>query len=262
MVTTWCCVTPEREIKTAKIMSALAQGWGEPAQVVVGAPPDNNEPFVIWGHLWMALKIIPDAIKRKRPFWFIDNGYWQPAQGRDKGYYRLTYRGIAPVELRSPDVRRAAATGVVMKPWRKTGKHVVIALPGIKSGKPFGLDLAEWCKTIEFRVRTHTARPVVIRAKDSEKPLAEDLRDAWALVTHSSNAAVEAAIAGIPVFVEHTSAAAPVGSLDLGGLEYPRTPDDRDKWFASLVSQQFSLAEMRDGTAYKFLRQVREQVDG
>lgn len=243
-------------------MSALAKGWGEPAKVVVGAPPDDNDPFVIWGHLWMALKAIPDAIKRHRPFWFIDNGYWHPDCGTGRGYYRLTYRGMTPVELKEPNVKRAAHTGVVMKPWRKVGRHVVIAMPGVKSGKPFGLDLAEWCKTIEVRVRTHTDRPVVIRTKESPKPLAEDLRNAWALVTHSSNAAVEAAVAGIPVFVEPTSAAAPIGNLDLGAMEFPHTPDGREHWWASLLSQQFSLAEMRDGTAYRYLAKVREQVDG
>jgi hypothetical protein len=81
-------------------------------------------------------------------------------------------------------------------------------------------------------------------------------------VTHSSNTAVEAARLGIPVFVEPTSAAAPVGNLRLDNLESPAMPDNRRQWFSSLLMQQFSLAEMQAGVAFKYLCLVREMMDG
>ena len=259
----WCCVTKEREVKTTRIMSSLAHGWGDKAQIVRGAPPQDQSAFAVWGHLWLAESIIPPAIKDNRPFWFIDNGYWKAARDDpENGHYRLTYRGRAPVALNKPDYERGAASGVKIKPWRKSGRHVVIATQSNQFGRPFGIDAPAWAASIEQRVRQHTDRPVVVRPKGSLRPLSADLRDCWALVTHSSNAAVEAVALGIPVFVEPDSAAAQVGNRDLSDMENPLMPDGREQWWNSLMCQQFSLGEMHDGTAYRHLSRVREQVDG
>lgn len=243
-------------------MASLAPGWGERAQIVRGAPPDDGRPFAVWGHLWLAIDIIPPAIKARRPFWFIDNGYWKSAAGAATGYYRITYRGPSPVMLERPDMARAEGMGLDdIKPWRKRGKHILLALQGTDFGGPFGINAADWRNKIEDRVKRHTDRPVLSRTKASPRSLHQDFQDCWAVVSHSSNVAVEAAALGIPVFVERTSAAAPVGNLDLSKIESPDTPDNRREWWASLMSHQFSLDEMHNGTAYHHLRSIREQAD-
>jgi hypothetical protein len=89
----------------------------------------------------------------------------------------------------------------------------------------------------------------------SKTPLADDLRNCWALVTHSSNVAVDAVLMGIPVFVAPTCPAAPVGNLDLAKLETPDMPD-RARWFDSLMAQQFTVDEMRSGLAKEYLQMV------
>jgi hypothetical protein len=126
-------------------------------------------------------------------------------------------------------------------------------------GRAIGLDVPGWIATIEARLRAATDRPILIRPKYSATPLAGDLRDAWALVTHSSNVAVDAVLAGIPVFVAPTSPAASVGRSDLD-IEHPRI-GDRDAWWTSLMCQQFTLSEMADGTAWRLMRQIAAQVD-
>jgi len=259
----WCVVEPERRIKTTRIMASLAPGWGEKAALVAGMPPNDGAPFAIWGQLWTALDAIPQAIRADRPFWHIDNGYWRPAKGGPFGYYRFTYRGMTPVMFDKPDYERAEAMCIrEIKPWRTTGKHVLIALPSVHYGRAMGIKVIPWACKIQGLVRQHTDRPIIIRTKEETRPLREQLRGCWALVTHSSNAAVEAAKEGVPVFVEPTSAAAPVGNLDLADLEKPEMPGNRRQWWASLVQQQFTLAEMNMGLAFKYLRVVREMVDG
>jgi len=84
------------------------------------------------------------------------------------------------------------------------------------------------------------------------------MRDCWALVTHSSNVAVDAVIAGVPVFVEPTSPAAPVGNLDLAKMENPNMPE-RGPWFDSLMAQQFTVDEMRSGLAREYMQMVIDQ---
>jgi hypothetical protein len=253
--TFWACVTPERRRKTRRIMEALALGVPG-GRVTEGEPPVGRAPFAVWGQEWLALRIIPGAQAAGRPFWHIDNGFYLPARGGAHGYYRLAYRGMSPILLRDPKPRLP----IRMRPWRKSGRHVVLALPGPTFGRAVGIDVPRWIASIEARLRSATDRPIKVRPKNSDRPLAADLTNAWALVTHSSNVAVDAVIAGIPVFVAPTSPAAPVGRLDLT-IEDPAMPD-REAWWASLNSQQFILPEMANGTAWRLMRQIAAQVDG
>lgn len=254
---THLCVTPERPGKTSRIMEALKHGWDGPAQVVHGAPPDDGEPFVVWGQAWLAAEIIPQALREGRPFWQIDNGFFRPARGGDVGYYRFAYRGLAPVLLMDAPKR----LGVDMAPWRADGRHVVLGVPGEGFGRAIGLDMPEWTRRAHLELQRVTRRPIVVRHKTGARPLSADLRNAWALVTHSSNVAVDAVRAGIPVFVAATNPAAPVGVVGLGPIERPVMPERRG-WWRSLMAQQFTLEEMADGTAARCLRLVAEQVDG
>ena len=83
------------------------------------------------------------------------------------------------------------------------------------------------------------------------------LPDCHALVTHGSNAAVEAVIAGVPVVVVSTGACAAqqVADLDVANVLDPRFPDDaaRLQWLADLAYCQFNLAEIKNGTAWETL---------
>lgn len=256
-MTIWLCVTPERERKTRRLMMSLKHGIPG-SQVTLGDPPGNGQPFAVWGQEWLTLRIVPRAARERRPFWQIDNGFLLPARGTVEGYYRITYRSMSPILLRDPEPRPALA--IKMRPWRQSGRHVVLALPGPTFGRAIGLDVPGWIKTIEAKLRAMTDRPIVVRPKTLVAPLDPDLADAWALVTHSSNVAVDAVVAGIPVFVAPTSPAAPVGRTDLD-IEHPVMPE-RDAWWASLMCQQFTLPEMANGTAWRLMRQVTAQVDG
>jgi hypothetical protein len=242
------------------VVGSFVKGWREPARVVVGSPPDDGDAFVVYGHRWLAEEIIPPALAIGRPFWHIDNGFWMPARGTEKGYYRVSYRGIAPVLLRDPDRRRVVAKQPTFRAWRTDGRHVLFAHPGLYHGRCVGLDMAQWIAQTRLRLKASTDRPIIEREKECIRPLHVDLHQCWALVTHSSNVAIHALAAGIPVFVEPGSAAAPVGNLSLDDLENPQMPC-LDAWWSSLQCQQFTLAEMRDGTAYRLLSLVRNHVD-
>lgn len=84
-------------------------------------------------------------------------------------------------------------------------------------------------------------------------PLSEVLRDTHILITHNSNAAVEAVLEGVPVCVSPISAAYPM-STPLEDIERPRMPD-RTEWLHSLAYGQFTLDEMRSGKALALIRE-------
>lgn len=251
----WCCIEPERVEKTTPIMEAMAEGFG--GKVCLGAPPDDGEMFCVWGQQWLALDLIPKALKSGRPFLQIDNGFVRPAQGTLIGYYRISYRSLSPVLLGDPPPSRIK---VSLAPWRGIGRHVILALPGIGFGKAIGLDMGAWIQVSQTMLRRATARQIIVRPKKTGKPLGADLHGCWSLVTHSSNVAVDAVLAGVPVFVAPTSPAVPVGNLDLANLEAPAMPD-RMRWFDSLMAQQFTVAEMRSGLACERMQMVIDQVE-
>lgn len=257
----WCSIQPIRERKSRMVMEALCAGWKEPAQCIEGDPPDDGNPFAIYGQIWGAERLLPNAIKQGRPFWYIDNGFWKPGRGSPDGYYRICYRSMMPIHLGNVSDERVMASGIRMRPWRSKGKHILFALPGLDYGMALGLDMAAWIDATGRKLRKRTERPIVVRERDCKVPLALHMENCWAVVTHSSNVAVDAVIAGVPVFVAEGAAAAPVGNTDLDKLENPRMPD-RDVWWASLMCQQFTPAEMVNGTAFRHLVRVRDQVDG
>lgn len=253
----WCCIEPARVAKTTPIMEAMAEGFS--GKLCDGEPPNDGEMFVVWGQLWTALKAIPKALAQGRPFIHIDNGYVQPARGSLIGYYRLTYNGMSPVMLNDAPTSRV---NVSMRPWRSTTSdgHVLLALPGEEFGRAIGLEMTKWIRESQSRLHHYTNRVIRTRHRKATTPLARDLDNCWALVTHSSNVAVDAVLSGVPVFVEKTNPAAPVGNFDLTNMDWPEMPS-RGPWFNSLMAQQYTIDEMRNGFASYYMSKVIAQKE-
>lgn len=148
---------------------------------------------------------------------------------------------------------RANALGIKLRPWRKDGKHILLALPGEEFGRSIGLDMPGWIKWIKEELPRRTRRAIIVRDRLSNVPLRIHLQNCWAVVTHSSVVAIDAIVAGIPVFLAPTSPAAPVGNIELDRLENPHMPE-REAWINSLACQQFKPDEMADGTCYRFMK--------
>lgn len=256
----WCHIQRIRERKSRMVMEALAKGWGEPTKLIYGDPPEDENEVALYGQVWGTERILPRALQSGRTWWYIDNGYWHPGRGSPAGYYRMCYRAMGPVLLSDPDISRGRATGASFQPWRASGSHILFAAPGADYGQARGLSMAAWSRDTLRELRNRTDRPIKLREYGGKVALDWHLRDCWALVTYASNIAVEAVLRGIPVFVAPESAAAPVGNTDLMDLESPRMPARRC-WWESLMCQQFQPSEMADGTAYRYMQAVREQVD-
>ena len=145
---------------------------------------------------------------------------------------------------------RWAALQTEVRPWRQSGSHIVIAASSRTYARFHRVE--SWiADTIDALARV-TARQLVIRDKESKRPLQADLEGAHCLVSHGSIAAVEAVICGCPVFVHPDSAAALVGRTDLKLIERPAMPD-RTRWLHSLAYCQFNERELVDGTLWRLL---------
>lgn len=192
-----------------------------------------------------------------REFIYWDRGYakrifatWLPRPLSGSGYYRWTRNAFQMRSIREVPKDRWRALNIPLAPWSENGRHIVIAKPSATYDAFHRTH--DWLDKTVAELKRHTDRPLVIREKLSTVPLAEELRGAHALVTHQSNAAVEAVIMGCPVFVDDGSAASLVGKTDIAEIEHPIYPD-RKPWLWSLAYSQYSEDELVNGALWSLL---------
>jgi hypothetical protein len=204
---------------------------------------------VFYGILRGCGPLLHKAIQLGRDFYFVDNGYLKP--GHYHGYYRATKNAYQHRGEGRGDFERLRALDLTVSPWQK-GAHVVVCPPGEVYCNHHGMSAAGWLQDTLTVLSANTDREIRVRKKGSVRPLAEDLKGAHALVTHASNAAVEAIVAGVPAFVTGASPARAMGNTMLREIERP-VYGERMEWLAILAANQWTLDEFRAGTAWAAL---------
>lgn len=221
------------------------------------ALPDDILPIV--GASQFLRPLVQSWRKRGRTFIGWDRGYlrrvyatWLPrADTMETSYYRWTVNGYQMRALRDVPRDRWDALKLRTSPWMKNGRHIVVALPSATYMISHE-GMEHWTSRTIATLKRFTDRPIVLRDKESKRPLQADLYNAHCLVTHGSIAAVEAVVCGCPVIVHEDSAAALVGLTDLSQVESPIYPD-REQWLHSLAYCQFNELELVDGTLWRLL---------
>lgn len=191
-----------------------------------------------------------------RRFIYWDRGYyfrvfatWLP-RGENGGMYRWHLNSFQQQEVRDCPDDRLKALRPPVRDWNVKGRHIVVAQPTPSYAKFHGIE--GWTDRTLDALSLLTDRQIVIRGKESKRPLSADLQGAHCLVAHGSNAAVESVIMGCPVFVDPSSAASLIGRTDLKDIESPVYPD-REAWLRALSYSQFNETELVDGTLWRLL---------
>lgn len=174
-----------------------------------------------WRHLWEQAK------REGREWWYLDNAYFDVSRETS---FRVARNAIQHTGLGESDGKRFAALGIKIKPMRE-GREVVIAAQSEEfmacvAGDP------DWLERMKRRFPD-----AIVRGKRETRRLLDDLKHAGLLVTWSSAAAVTALLEGVRV------ACAPECCATYA--------NDRQKWAAVLADNQWTIEEMRDGTAWR-----------
>lgn len=195
-----------------------------------------------------------------RTFFYIDTGYF--GNGKKKTYHRITRNEIQYLgEIIERPGDRFSATGVQLKKFR-SGTNILLAPPSQKLLNLYDIVLEDWLDQTQAEIRQHTDRPIVVRTKqDRATRLTDDTmemaldRDVHCLVTFSSIAATEALLLGKPAITLGPNAAAPLCRHQIADIEnlYIPTIDEVDAWARHLAYCQFTIPEMRTGTAWRIL---------
>lgn len=225
--------------RSREVLQAFAEGWrGGMAAAFYGVVGLENE----------------FARARASGEWIYgDNSFTDLQRGR---FFRFARNAFQVSTLQQPDHARAKAQGVTVRPWQH-GRHIVIVEQSAHFLNLCGAG-ADWLKRTLVELGKMTDRPLRIRPWRRDKgkatmTLQADLQDAHALVTHMSAAAVEALLAGVPVFVTGPCAVTPMASGSLSDIERPSYPDGREDWCAGLAGSHWTLQELRKGMAWRRL---------
>lgn len=201
---------------------------------------------------------------------YVDLGYW--AREGLYCHHKIAVNSRHPTAYfqnikHKPD--RANALGVTLKPWRENGKHILLAGMGQKAAAVEGKAPEAWERAALEAIRRVTDRPVIYRPKPSwlgakplpgagystkEQSLCDALANCHAVVTHHSNAAVDAIVEGVPAFCWQ-GVAAPMALQDISQIETPFFPGGRDQWIADIAYTQWHTDEMKRGTPWAHLKE-------
>lgn len=231
------------------VCEAFEYGTGFP---IVPPAPLRSGGVVMYGFLRGLLPTLDNARSEGRPWVYVDRGYFRSTYGTNyDGYFRATRNAFQHDGRGESDSARWDRLVIKMAPWRR-GRHILVCPPGEIFTTAVGRFTAKlWLDETLAKLRSATDRPIKVRYKpkpQSGTPLADDLQDAHALVTYMSNTAVEAVIAGVPVFCTGRCAALTMGQADLAKIETPVYPD-RAGWAHALAMNQWTLEEIRKGKA-------------
>jgi len=251
------CYALHSKKKSLDVMTAFAQGCGGRVASVQEKEllPGDCAFYGVrppWLHLWEQTK------REGRKVYYIDNAYWDKCR---ETYFRVTRNGLQADGSRAvwndEGPGRLEALGVTIREWQKAGSHVVICPQSQEFTRVVAGFEGDWLEQTVAELKRHTDRPLRIRKKGEGRLLADDLAGAWALVTHMSCAAVEALVAGVPVFCTGRSAAQWMGTSDLSMIETPYYPERRQEWAEVLAANQWTIEEMRDGTCWRAFEEQR-----
>lgn len=220
-------------------------------------------------------------------------GYWKKGTHTvllDKGYHRAQYatgvRGWVywrvAVNAHQPTrylsqgrpSDRAERLGWSVPRWRNDGRHILFAGSSQKYHDFVGAGSAtEFAEKMVRRISKYSTRPIIYRPKPSWEgavavrgaefqgeyvPLADALRDCWAVVTHGSSVCVESILSGVPVIVLGDAVAKSISSTDVAEIESPRLASEQERlqWLSDLAYQQWTLQEFVSGEAWANIKPV------
>lgn len=241
--------------------SAFVDGLKHAGYLVVSSADSlkigPGDVFVSWNLYGSAADNAERFKSRGASVIVCENGYvGKDAEGRQ--YYALALDGHnGSGRWPEPEYDRLSKLNIEFKPWRDQGNHILVC--GARGIGPPGIaQPAGWELLTAQRLKKITKRPIRIRPHPGNSaptiPLADDLKDCWAVVTWASNCATEALIAGIPVhycgpYIATAGAATP----GIESIEDPPTVD-RMETFQRLAWQQWSVDEIQSGEPFERLR--------
>jgi len=267
-----------KAVKTKRpFTEKIPQAWSQATGCEIIEPISNDhemfeDEYFYFGILRGAGDMMKRSITNGWDYFFCDHAYFKAGHDGANPWYRITKNSQVNSQITEQTPHRYEKyfkQDIV--PYKTTGAQIVVCPP--TGAIEWFFDAQQWLDTTVKTLKQQTDREIVVRDKPmnpqvntvngitqltgfdknkDQKPLEEDLNNAWCVVTFNSMVAVKAITMGIPVICGPECAAYPVANKieDIENLTYP----DREPWLWHLAHQQFTLEEMASGYAYNCIR--------
>ena len=264
----------------AKFIKSLRSS-GE--QVYENKAIPDGDVAVIWSVLWQGrmrnYKDIWDRYRRaNKPVVVIEVGGIKRNET-----WKIGINGVnreADFGNQVVDDQRWKKFNIELKPWKQTGHDIIICGQHHSSHQwRNNPPMSEWFDNQIVEIRKYTDKPIIIRPhprnhiridvnkyknvkivgprRDTntydDTDLTERLKSAWALVSHSSNPAMTAAMHGIPVYVSESSLSYDIGNTTYNNIENPKMPD-RQQWANRLAYTEWWIDEIQQGIPWQRIK--------
>ena len=254
-----------KKSKAWEVFDGVKQSWPEQVSTLdnsTATEPMSNSMY--WGFVNNNMQMIKKLESRKHQYWFTDTPYFGRFDNNnlrpDNHYWRICKNKIHASYIRDCKSDRFEKFGMKMKAPNFKGSHILVC-PSSNGINDY-LDRPNWLEETVEQIKRYTDRPIRIRHKprgrvtsgpsEAKVPLAEDLKDAWCLVTSCSIAAIEAQCMGIPTIADNKSFAKEIAGQELADIEDPFFVG-AEEWLYSLAYQQFTPEEFGNGKAVEIM---------
>ncbi len=223
-------------------------------------------------------KIRNDYINSGRKAILIDLGYWGRTDGgkRLNGYHRFainSLHGYGYLQNRRHDSLRFDKFNLHIKPFNKTGTKIIICGQSKKAAKVYGLEWGQYERWVYSQVKTLTNKEIIYRPKKTligtdgpiegtvykpDGPFVNLLNDAHLVISHHSNCGIDAILNGVPIFTADGLASILSSNLLCPNTPHYPTPGQQKQFLHDAAYQQYNVSEMKDGTAWRYIRRLCE----
>lgn len=231
---------------------------------------------VIWSVLWNGRMSQNKAVwQQKKPTIVLEVG------GIQRGTtWKVGLNGINRDAYFGPNNNnsdRHRLLGLSLKPWKDTGKFILICGQHDKSLQWQDMPrMSTWVMNTIDEIQKYTDLPIVFRPhprcplqaierqyqnvyrdnpvkiNGSYDDFNLSFKDCHAVISWSSNPGPLAVINGVPVFTGPSSLAYDVANTDLAKIEYPDKPN-RKQWLNDYAHTEFTIDEITQGIPLKNL---------
>lgn len=249
----------------------------------------NGDVAVIWSVLWQG------RMRQNKQVWERFRNSNKPVVVIEVGgikrneTWKIGINGVnreADFANENVDENRWKKFEINLRPWGQTGDDIIVCGQHTDSHQwRNNPPMSKWFDQQITGIRKHTDRPIVIRPHprnsvfiDTNKyqnvkivrpirdqktyddtDLAERLKSAWAVVSHSSNPAMTAVFSGIPVYVSESSLSYDVGNTSFANINNPAMPE-RQTWANRLAYTEWWIDEIEQGIPWnRIKKQLKEK---
>ena len=278
------CFTNHGPLNSKPVFDAFLTSMQKAGDTVLVNRDDGEcDVAVIWSVLWQG------RMAKYRNIWETYRNKNKPVVVVEVGgikrneTWKIGINGInreADFDNDVVDAERWKKFNIDLKPWKQTGENIIVCGQHTHSHQwRNNPPMTKWFDQQINGIRKYTDKPIVIRPhprngilldvkkykdvkivlpkKDQntydDTDLAERLQSAWAVVSYSSNPAMTAAFAGIPVYVSEASLSYDVGNKSFENINGPHMPD-RQEWANRLAYTEWWIDEIQQGIPWQRIK--------